>query len=117
MLDLVISEARAAAESGDALRLENKVVLAIAIRLLAEKFLIDNITDKDKVSSIAANQTAALLSLFRKEHGDHHRAFSTLDKVQLMTPENIHVNAFMYEPIIDMGDDQLRRLFSEVSAL
>jgi len=30
--------------------------------------------------------------------------------VMLMTPENIHLNSFMYEPIVDMNDDQLRRL-------
>ena len=34
-----------------------------------------------------------------------------------MTPENIHVNAFMYEPIIDMGDDQLRKLYTDVKTL
>lgn len=34
-----------------------------------------------------------------------------------MTPENIHVNSFMYEPIIDMSDTHLRRLFSDASAL
>lgn len=30
-----------------------------------------------------------------------------------MTPENIHVNSFMYEPIIDMSDAHLRKLFSD----
>lgn len=117
IIDLILSEAREAAASGDALRLENKVVLAIAIRLAAERYMIDLITDKESITAIKAHQTAALLGLFRKEHGDGHVATATLDKVQLMTPENIHVNAFMYEPIIDMGDDQLRRLFSEVEAL
>jgi hypothetical protein len=34
-----------------------------------------------------------------------------------MTPENIHVNAFMYEPIIDMSGDHLRSLFADVSKL
>ena len=34
-----------------------------------------------------------------------------------MTPENIHVNAFMYEPIIDMSDDHLRKLYCKIKAL
>ena len=34
-----------------------------------------------------------------------------------MTPENIHVNSFMYEPIIDMSDDHLRKLFVDVKGL
>jgi hypothetical protein len=31
-----------------------------------------------------------------------------------MTPENIHINSFMYEPILDMGDDELRKLYKTV---
>jgi hypothetical protein len=34
-----------------------------------------------------------------------------------MTPENIHLNSFMYEPILDMSDDRLRSLFRKVQAL
>jgi hypothetical protein len=34
-----------------------------------------------------------------------------------MTPENIHVNSFMYEPIIDMSGSHLRKLFIEVESL
>ena len=34
-----------------------------------------------------------------------------------MTPENIHVNSFMYEPIIDMSDDHLRKLFNDVQEI
>ena len=31
-----------------------------------------------------------------------------------MTPENIHLNSFMYEPIMDMSDEHLRQLYSDV---
>ena len=34
-----------------------------------------------------------------------------------MTPENIHVNSFMYEPIVDMSDDHLRKLYGKVLEL
>lgn len=40
-----------------------------------------------------------------------------LDRVTLMTPENIHLNSFMYEPIIDMGEGPLRKLYEDVKAL
>ncbi len=33
-----------------------------------------------------------------------------------MTPENIHLNAFMYEPIVDMSDHHLKKLYAEVEA-
>jgi len=34
-----------------------------------------------------------------------------------MTPESIHLNSFMYEPILDMADDHLRDLYGAVQAL
>ena len=40
-----------------------------------------------------------------------------MDKVVLMTPENIHINSFMYEPILDMSDEHLRKVYEEVGAL
>ena len=63
--------------------------------------------------------------LFPVTHQDHRveqlpneiAAAAILDRVALMTPENIHLNSFMYEPIIDMGEGQLRKLYSEAKAL
>jgi hypothetical protein len=37
--------------------------------------------------------------------------------VALMTPENIHVNSFMYEPIVDMSDEHLKKLYADVKKL
>ena len=31
-----------------------------------------------------------------------------------MTPESIHLNSFMYEPIIDMSDWALKQLYENV---
>jgi len=45
------------------------------------------------------------------------RSIEILDHVALITPVNIHLNAFMYEPIVDMSDDHLRALYKEVLAL
>jgi len=44
-------------------------------------------------------------------------AINVLQRVVLMTPENIHLNSFMYEPILDMSDEHLRKLYGEVNAL
>ena len=32
-------------------------------------------------------------------------------------PESIHLNSFMYEPILDMSEDQLRRLYDDMTGL
>jgi len=34
-----------------------------------------------------------------------------------MTPENIHFNSFMYEPIIDMSDGHLKQLYDKLDKL
>jgi len=34
-----------------------------------------------------------------------------------MTPENIHINSFMYEPILDMSNEHLKQLYKNVSSL
>ena len=40
-----------------------------------------------------------------------------LDEVNIMTPENIHLNSFMYEPLLDMDIQELLNLYSRVKAL
>lgn len=34
-----------------------------------------------------------------------------------MTPENIHLNSFMYEPILDMANEHLKELYRKISNL
>jgi hypothetical protein len=47
----------------------------------------------------------------------YHASIKTLNGVILMTPENIHLNAFMYEPILDMSDEHLKKLYKEINDL
>ena len=115
--DLLMEEAEACLAAGAGMNLENKIVLAIAIRLGAERFMIDRIADPAFVARLMANQARGLTDEFKARFPDEGEVIGTLDRVGLMTPENIHVNSFMYEPIIDMSDDHLRKLFREVKAL
>ena len=55
--------------------------------------------------------------LRKRQFSNEVEAVKVLDRVALMTPENIHVNSFMYEPIIDMSDDYLRKLCVDVTKL
>ena len=40
-----------------------------------------------------------------------------IEEVNLLTPEAIHINSFMYEPIIDMSDWMLKELYKKVLGL
>ena len=99
------------------LNLENKIVLAIATRMRAEQYMVARIADPAHWASITKNQAPQLIKKFKERFPAEGKAADVLDKVALMTPENIHLNAFMYEPIIDMSEDHLRGLYAEVKAL
>ena len=95
---------------------ENKIVLSIATRLRAEEYMIGRINDPEAVAGIRGMQTTALLRCFKGRFPEDD-ATSVMDRVVLMTPENIHLNSFMYEPILDMSDEHLRRIYGQVKAL
>lgn len=65
---------------------------------------------------ITSNQTTKLLNRFRQDFPDN-AAVAIIDRIVRMTPENIHLNSFMYEPIIDMSDEHLRNLYRDVKSL
>jgi hypothetical protein len=116
IIDLILKTAKSITQETpiNEILLENKIVLSIAIRLIAEKFMISKITGLD-ISKINSNQTRELFNMYSPLHNDD--SIRILDKVNLMTPENIHMNAFMYEPLIDMSLYHLKDLHSEVESL
>ncbi|MFC4620579.1 hypothetical protein ACFO4N_17960 [Camelliibacillus cellulosilyticus] len=104
-------------DSESVANLENKVVLSIAIRLNAEKHMINQINSPEFVSSINKNQTGVLFGKFKELFPEKINSIEILEKVNIMTPENIHLNSFMFEPILDMSDLHLKQLYNEVLQL
>jgi hypothetical protein len=117
VVDDIRTEAAACLTAGDGANFENKIVLSIAGRLAAERFMATKINDPQWVSTIKKNQGFALLRRFQTDFPTETEALRVLRSVALMTPENIHLNAFMYEPILDMADDHLRALYRDVLRL
>lgn len=117
VVDLIADEAAKCLKAPEGINFANKVVLAIATRLAAERFMVGKVADPAFVASIKANQTAMLLKRFQALFPGEAGAIGVLQRVALMTPENIHLNSFMYEPILDMSDEHLRKLYGEVVAL
>ena len=117
VVDLIKHEASNCMKSAEGINFENKIVLAMSIRLTAEHFMVKRINDPAFVAAINANQTPKLLTKFRELFHTELETIKALEHVVLMTPENIHLNSFMYEPIVDMSDIHLRKLYSEVIKL
>lgn len=115
--------------------LENKIILAIAIRYLSESFMINQIksfagiinwregkqqksgSNQDFCTYLetANNQTRSLFSAYI-QFGDPSK-IAILEEVNIMTPENIHLNSFMYEPILDMDIIELINLYNRTKTL
>ncbi len=115
----------------DDINLENKIILAIAIRLKAEEFMKNEIneslavftwknnsgTQEDFLNFIdnKGNQTRELFNGFI-QIGNNEK-IKILESVNIMTPENIHLNSFMYEPLLDMDIIELKNLYNDVENL
>ncbi|MBV1874961.1 MAG: hypothetical protein KUG80_09265 [Gammaproteobacteria bacterium] len=101
----------------DGILLEQKVVLSIGIRLKAEEILIDLIQDQEYVNGIQKNQTSKLIRKYSKMDTCNQDVLALMHQVSLMTPENIHINSFMFEPILDMSIHHLKSLYRELGSL
>ncbi|UCR85576.1 MULTISPECIES: ATP-binding cassette domain-containing protein [Pseudomonas] len=117
-MQLIYDETEAlAVKADDDVELESKVILSIGIRLRAEEFMISKINDPKFVNDISSNQTFELYSKFSLMFPGANDQIMVLSQVNLMTPENIHLNSFMYEPILDMSALHLYDLYGKVKAL
>jgi len=117
VLDIIYHEASECLKVGDGINFENKIVLSIAIRIAAEQFMVKKINDAKFVEDIDSNQTPKLLTKYKDLFSGDVSQIETIKRVILMTPENIHLNSFMYEPIMDMSDEHLRKLYENVRDL
>lgn len=117
VVELIEAQARDALGAPQGINLDNKIVLSIATRLAAERHMSAKIADQAFVDGIERQQTYALFTRYKTRGLGDAAAIAVLDSVVLMTPEHIHVNSFMYEPIIDMSDEHLRQLFRDTSTL
>lgn len=119
MIEVIEAAAQEAMNSTDVINLEAKLVLSIAIRLKSELFMFNKIEDEQFKSDLSSskNQTWQLVKKFSETFNNENDVLKIINRVSLITPENIHINSFMYEPILDMGDVELKNLYVEVNQI
>lgn len=94
------------------INLDNKIVLSMSIRYLSEKYMLEEILKhKPDYKPAGYNQTKDLLNNYKEINKNYLEIF---EAVNLMTAENIHINSFMYEPLIDMSSNHLKELYIQI---
>ncbi len=119
-------------------KLEDKIILAIAIRHKAEKYMIQSINQFNgemawycrRKKKMETGNSEKFLKYVKKEINQTNRIFEgfkqictdfemirLMEEVNIITPENIHLNSFMYEPILDMDINELLNLYQTLKSI
>lgn len=106
-------------DNRETIDLTGKIIISMAVRLLAEEYMIACLTNngQDSLEPIFDNQTGTLLKRYKAKFPDKTHPISVLNRVLLMSSENIHLNSFMFEPLIDISIRSLIALYGEVLIL
>ena len=64
------------------------------------------------------NRTAELVTILKRyHHDDMEDQCLLMNKVLMLTSENIHMNNFMFEPLVDISILYLKQLYEDVKEL
>lgn len=74
------------------IELQNKIIFSIVIRLKSEEWMLNKLNQEFRSTN---NQTRELYDATKKELSDDEKRI--IQKVLMITPENIHINSFMFQ--------------------
>lgn len=97
--------------------LKSKLCLSIAIRFKAEEYIINKVTDENFRNHIWSKETGKIIGQYKKEFPTNKKEIEIFDRVNLMTAENLHLNSFMYEPLMDLSENHLLTLYKDIKDL
>lgn len=119
--DILMEEAEQVVDL-EKLEIESKLILSMATRLKAESYMIKKIllnieNGASLIEEIQKknNQSAQLIKEYKEKIND--KVVKELELVSMITPQNIHLNSFMFEPILDMSVKRLLELYNKVKEL
>lgn len=115
VIDLIFDETeKLVKDTQEGIKLEDKILLSMACRLRCEQNMFKDILEKDSsYKSKDKNQTRDLTDKY-KELKLEKENLKLIEEVNLMTAENIHLNSFMYEPLIDISSNHLKNLYENL---
>lgn len=118
-LEVLFEEAESILIDLNEVEIVNKLVLSMAIRIKAEEYMESVLSEAQLAElRLGRNRTAELLNIMKKYHYvDKEKECLLMNKVLMLTSENIHFNNFMFEPLVDISILHLKQLYTEVKGL
>ena len=115
---IILHAKEVAADISDGFSLKDNLVLAIGTRLCIERYIISKISEEDYRNAISKERdlTRKLLILYSNNYSDPNK--QTLSKIfnkaAVIVDGTIHINSFMYEPLVDVGTWEMKKTFNEI---
>lgn len=113
----IAEEIEANKEIEPVLDLKSKLCLSIAIRFKAEDYIINKVSDANFHTNIWSKETGKIIGQYKAEFPNDKKEIEIFERVNLMTAENLHLNSFMYEPLMDLSEDHLLTLYKDIKVL
>lgn len=117
--DLLISEVKSMKIPIKESDIQKKIILGLFIRLASDYLLLNkyriNNSGMNPIIATGSNWTKQLKKLaYKYLSNDEQRVFN---RAITVAPSFIHVNSFMYEPLIDVGSEKLLNIAQELILL
>lgn len=116
--EVLIEVAKSIFDDGQFNLYEN-IVLAMACRRIAEDYMKIKINDRQLVENAKRKVpfTRGLYTIYKNSARDIKKNKEIISTINLITPEHIHLNAFAYEPLIDIDKQRLIKLRDDMIKL
>lgn len=102
----------------DGFSLKDNLVLAIGTRLCIERYIINKISEEDYRNAVSKERdlTRKLLVLYSNNCSDLNKQTLSkmFNKAAAIVDGTIHINSFMYEPLVDVGTWEMKKMFNEI---
>lgn len=107
-----------AADASDGFSLKDNLVLAIGTRLCIERYIISKIAEEYYRNAVSKERdlTRKLLILYSNNCSDPNKQtyLKMFNKAAAIVDGTIHINSFMYEPLVDVGTWEMKKMFNEI---
>ena len=98
--------------------LEDKIVVGLYLRVFLERFLTKKIIDSAGHNPIITDEHRRTRELYTQcEQYLSQEEKDSIETINIVCPPYVHVNSFMYEPLIDVGGEELKKQYAFLSNL